>query len=96
MHTAVTCGTIDRELLIITPLFLATVEQRSTLNSVRSNHITRLFNAGRKRQEDENTIISVFPLFSFSLFANIQRSISLMQLSIADVSKDKYNSVSSA
>ena len=81
LHTAVTCGNIDRELLIITPLFLATVEQRSTM----SEAITRLFNAGRKRQEDENTIISVFPLFSFSLFSNIQRSMSLMQSSIADL-----------
>ena len=95
LHTAVTCGTIDRELLIITPLFLATVEQRSTV----SEPITRLFNAGRGRQEDENTIISVFPPFSFSLFSNIQRSISYLHVDKSsgdDVLKDKYNCVSSA
>ena len=34
LHTAVTCGTIDRELFKITPIFLAKVE----VNSVRSNH----------------------------------------------------------
>ena len=34
-------------------------------------------------------MISVFPLFSFSLFSNIQRSISLMQSSIADLHVDK-------
>ena len=54
-----------------------------------SEAITRLFNTGRGRQEDENTIISVFPLFTFSLFSNIQGSISLMQSLIADLHVDK-------
>ena len=44
MHTAVTCGTIDRDLLKITPIFLAIVEQ-STVSEV----IPRLFNVGRGR-----------------------------------------------
>ena len=44
MYTAVTCGSIDRDLLKITPIFLAIVEQ-STVSVV----IPRLFNVGRGR-----------------------------------------------
>ena len=51
-----------RELLKITPIFL-TVGEQSTV----SEAITRFVNAGCGRQEDEKTIILVFPLFSFSL-----------------------------
>ena len=42
LHTAVTCGSVDRELLKITPIFLAVVEQ-----STVSEAVTRLFKVGR-------------------------------------------------
>jgi len=42
LHTAVTCRSIDRELLKITPIFLAVVEQ-----STVSEAMTRLFKVGR-------------------------------------------------
>ena len=43
LQTAVTCGNIDRELLKITPIFLAVVEQSTVSEAITIIHFTLMY-----------------------------------------------------